>query len=116
MVVATRSAAEAARYTAELTASPAIGMLLGSVLLLVVKAPPERFVFMMVSTAARLWPSDYHADHNTHLLSLPIPAQQHFGAGIVLSAVATELLPEVAATPNETGYILAILIGFSLGE
>jgi zinc transporter ZupT len=42
---------------------------------------------------------------------------QHLGAGIVLSAVSTELLPEMLDTPKEKGgiYALAILVGFSLG-
>lgn len=41
---------------------------------------------------------------------------QHFGAGIVLSAVAMELLPSITDTPKTAAYSWATVIGFTCGE
>jgi hypothetical protein len=54
----------------------------------------------------------------TDLGALPLRLLvQHFGAGIVLSAVALELLPQITDTPkhDNTKYITAIIFGFFAG-
>eukprot|EP00164_Ancoracysta_twista_P015294 GFYU01025223.1.p1 GENE.GFYU01025223.1~~GFYU01025223.1.p1 ORF type:complete len:358 (+),score=86.48 GFYU01025223.1:80-1075(+) len=44
-----------------------------------------------------------------------VAALQHLAAGIVLSAVAVELIPILSASPNDAGSIGAIIVGFTLG-
>jgi hypothetical protein len=41
-----------------------------------------------------------------------VSALQHLAAGIVLSAIAVELVPVILATPNTTGCTVGIVVGF----
>eukprot|EP00947_MAST-08B_sp_MAST-8B-sp1_P004005 g4005.t1 len=77
---------QSVQYATCLTLVPCLCMALGSLLVLV-KSPPQKLVY----------------------------ALQHFGAGIVLSAVALELVPMMRKEPTNAWSIASIVIGFSIG-